>query len=148
MSASSQLRVRAMTADDAVAAQPLLAQLGYEMGLDEVTRRFAAVAAAKDHGVFVAEADDRVVGLLHIYARPALEKPPEAIVQALVVDATGRRGGIGARLMEVAERWAAEGGFRSVTLSSNVVRADAHAFYAACGYTVVATGHLFRKDIP
>jgi GNAT superfamily N-acetyltransferase len=136
-----------MTADDAAAVQPLLVQLGYDMSVAEVTQRLASVLGAENHAVFVAQSAERVVGLLHIYARPALEKPPEAVVQALVVDATGRRGGVGARLMDVAERWAAERGFRSVALSSNVVRDDAHAFYTARGYALVATGHLFRKRL-
>jgi GNAT superfamily N-acetyltransferase len=141
-----QVDVRVMTADDAATAQPLLAQLGYDISAEEVARRFAAVTGAEHHAVFVAQVGARVVGLLHVYARPALEKPLEAIVQALVVDSTARRAGVGARLMDVAERWAAERGLHSMALSSNVVRDDAHAFYRARGYDVIATGHLFRKE--
>jgi GNAT superfamily N-acetyltransferase len=139
--------VRPMTEADLAAARPLLAQLGYDMAPEEVRRRFATVTGAADHAAFVAESDGRVIGLVHVYGRPALEKPPEAIVQALVVDATIRRGGVGARLMDVAERWAAEHGFTSVALSSNVVRDDAHAFYRRRGYAEIATGHWFRKAL-
>jgi GNAT superfamily N-acetyltransferase len=144
---AAPITVRAMTAADLAAAQPLLAQLGYALSPEEVRRRFAAVTAAGDHAAFVAESAGRVIGLLHVYGRPALEKPPEAIVQALVVDATIRRGGVGARLMAAAERWAADQGFGSVALSSNVVRNDAHAFYRRRGYDVIATGHWFRKAL-
>lgn len=144
---SNGTRVRAMTVDDAAAVQPLLAQLGYAMTVDAVTARFATVANHDDHGAFVAQQGDRVVGLLHIYGRPALEKPPEAIVPALVVDATIRRGGVGAQLMAIAERWAADRGFASAALSSNVTRGDAHAFYTARGYEPVATAQLFRKTL-
>ena len=137
--------VRAMTADDLGAARSLLAQLGYAVEAPELARRFATVAATDGHAVLVAHAGAAVVGLLHVYARPAIEKPLEAIVQALVVDAMQRQRGIGGLLMDAAERWAAARGLPAVALSSNVVRAEAHAFYAGRGYTVVATGHLFRK---
>ena len=36
---------------------------------------------------------------------------------------------------------------RSVTLSSNVTRAPAHAFYAALGYRIAATSYILRKDL-
>jgi GNAT superfamily N-acetyltransferase len=52
-----------------------------------------------------------VVALCHIYARPALEKPPEAVVQVLVVDRAHQDKGIGKRMMAAAERWAAARGF-------------------------------------
>ena len=139
--------VRAMTVDDLSAVQPLLAALGYALDAAEIARRFACVAAAPDHAVMVAQSGGRIVGLLHLFARPALEKPPEAIVQALVVDATLRRGGVGARLMAEAERWAAARGYASVALSSNVTRDVAHAFYEARGYARSATAHQFRKTL-
>jgi GNAT superfamily N-acetyltransferase len=87
------------------------------------------------------------VGLLHVYARPAFDKPPEAVVQALVVETTARKYGVGKALMMIAENWARQKGFRSVSLASNIVRGDAHAFYEAIGYSSFATSHLFRKGL-
>src|SRR5260221_5200933 len=113
-----------MTADDLAAARPLLAQLGYEVDATDLARRVATVLEADGHALFVAQSGDRVVGLLHIYARPAIEKPVEAVVQALVVETTRRKSGIGGRLMAAAERWTVARGLTSVALSSNVVRAD------------------------
>ncbi len=141
------ITVRAMTNADLVAARPLLAQLGYALSPEEVASRFARVAAAPDHAVMVAQLDGRVVGLLHVFARPALEKPPEVIIQALVTDETLRRSGVGNILMDEAERWAVDRGFTSVSLSSNVVRDGAHAFYEARGYVRTATAHQFRRDL-
>lgn len=127
--------VQAMAVDGLVAVHPLLVQLGYEVEPEEVKRRFLAVA----------ESDGRVVGFLHMFARPALEKPPEVIVQSLVVDSADRMGGAGRRLMDAAEQWALEEGFRSVSLSSQTDRDDAHAFYARLGYRRVATSHALGK---
>jgi len=102
---------------------------------------------ADDHVLLVGELEGRLVGLIHVYARPALDKPPEAVVQALVVASNGRRGGIGKAMMASAESWARARGFHSVALASQIARDDAHAFYKALGYQIVATSHLLRKEI-
>ena len=136
-----------MTAGDVSVSQGLLSQLGYELDGEEVRRRYDAVVQSADHALMVAEQDQRVVALCHIYARPALEKPPEVIVQALVVDQSCRGSGVGKIMMAAAETWAMDRGFRSVALATQVSRADAHAFYEALGYRREATSHLFRKAL-
>jgi GNAT superfamily N-acetyltransferase len=107
-----------------------------------------AITTFPGHSLLVAERGKRIVGLLHVYARPALEKPPEAVVQAVVVDRSFRGSGIGKAFMAAAERWACDRGYRSVSLSSNVARGKAHAFYEAIGYRRFASSHFFRKELP
>jgi len=141
------LTIRPACADDLPAVRKLLAQLGYDLDKGEVGRRYEAVSNARDHAVFVAEQDGAVVGLMHLYVRPGLDKPPEVIVQALVVDEVARGAGIGRRLMDTAELWAAERGFTSVALTSHVARSEAHAFYQRLGYQIEATSHLMRKAL-
>jgi GNAT superfamily N-acetyltransferase len=136
-----------MTGGDLPDGLALLAQLGYEMSEEEAARRVRAVLATPDHSLLVAEQEGRVIGLLHVFARPAIENPREAVVQALVVDARCRRAGVGRMLMAAAECWGEERDCRSVVLSSNVVRAPAHAFYAALGYRVAATSYVLRKPL-
>lgn len=143
-----EVRLRPATADDVSEIMPLLAQLGYEMAQEEAGRRVHEVLAAPDHALLAAESGARVVGLLHVFVRPAVENPREAVVEALVVADDCRRAGVGRRLMAAAERWGAERGCRSVALSSNIVRAPAHAFYAALGYRVAATAYVLRKPLP
>lgn len=139
--------IREMTQNDIGTICPLLHQLGYELSVDEIEQRVAAVMAMPGHRLTVGIIDDQLVSLLHIYMRPALEKPPEIIVQALVVDSNCRQQGIGKTMMESAEIWAKENGFSSVALTSNVSRNNAHAFYKALSYDIIATSHLFRKKI-
>ena len=136
-----------MTDADRAAARDLLEQLSYPLPLEEVGRRYAALVATPDHRVIVAEAAGQIAGLLHVFARPALENPPEAVVEALVVAGGMRRNGIGRALMAEAERWAAARGLRSVALSSNIARRDAHAFYHALGYATAATSLILRKKL-
>ena len=139
--------IRRMTAEDVPVARALLSQLGYPLDDAELRRRYEAVAVADGHDLMVAEREGRVVALCHLYVRPALDKPPEVVVQALVVDRGARGSGVGKVLMAAAESWAEARGFVSVALASNVVRTEAHAFYEAIGYQRVATSHLFRKTL-
>src|SRR5215471_13663380 len=105
-SGSAGISFRPMVLDDVSRCLTLLAQLGYELDHDEAKRRFLAVAGFPSHSLLVAELEKKIVGLLHVYARPALEKPPEAVVQAIVVDRSLRGSGIGKAFMTAAERWA------------------------------------------
>ena len=139
--------IRAMAPNDIPAARMLLSQLGYELNTNEVERRYNAVRERGDHAVFVAEEDGRTIGFLHLYERPAFDKPPEVIVQAIVVDQTLRRTGIGKTIMSMAERWALERGYSSIALTSNISRSVAHSFYNRLGYKIEATSHLLRKQL-
>ena len=141
------IAIREMGPADISACRLLLSQLGYDLTLQEVKRRYDAIREKQDHAVFVGEQDGRVVALLHLYERPAFDKPPEVIVQALVVDQNWRGTGVGKSMMNMAERWAADRRFSSVALTSSVSRSDAHSFYNRIGYKVEATSHLFRKNV-
>ncbi|WP_428487788.1 N-acetyltransferase family protein [Rhodopila sp.] len=136
-----------MTTEDVPSAQRLLSQLGYSIDVGEVRRRYGAVNQSSDHVLVVAEQGGFIIALCHMFARPALDKPPEAVVQALVVDQASRGNGVGKIMMETVESWAADHGFTSIALASHVSRSDAHAFYEAIGYRREATSYLFRKPI-
>ena len=141
------IRLRPMTAGDVADSAPLLAQLGYPMTLDELAQRVREVLATPHHLLLIAETGGRLAGLVHVYVRPAIENPREAVVQALVVDERWRRAGVGRRLMMAAERWGKDQDCRSVVLSSNTARLPAHAFYTALGYRLAATSCIFRKPL-
>lgn len=139
--------IRDLRKSDLPAVRALLRQLGYETARAEIAGRIDDVVAATDHHAVVAIEDAKAVGLLHVYARPALEKPREAVVQALVVDEGYRGQGVGERLMQAAEAWARTHGLDTVVLYTRVDRADAQAFYARLGYETAATSNLMRKTL-
>lgn len=139
--------IRPMAPTDLPAARTLLDQLGYPLSPEEVASRFGAVTSASGHAVLVAEVDGAVRGLVHIYHRLALDKPSEAVVQALVVDFASRGRGIGRALMREAERWALARGLRSLRLSSHVSRDSAHAFYQSMGFGLAANSVWLRKAL-
>jgi GNAT superfamily N-acetyltransferase len=124
----------------------LLDQLGYPLPEEVVRRRCEQVLATAGHRILVAQLDGRVVGMLHVFERPALEKPPEAVVQSLVIDSDHRGKGIGAVLMRAAEAWAQGRGLASTALYTRVDRSASRAFYERLGYRLKATSHLMVRD--
>jgi GNAT superfamily N-acetyltransferase len=140
------MAVRTITSSDVPAATTLIDQLGYPMPEQEIARRLTAVLANPEHRVWVYEDAGKVVGLLHAFFRPALDKPPEVMVQALVTDTTQRSKGVGEALMQVAETWAREQGCQSVALYSRVDRDRAHRFYERLGYEKKLASAQLRKE--
>jgi len=132
---------------DLPAVRVLLGQLGYQVELAELADRLDRVGSFADHYLAVAEVDGRVAGLLHVFERPALEKPCEAIVQALVVEEAYRGKGVGRILMRHAETWARRRGLVSIALHTRIDRDDAHAFYVRIGYDSATTSHQMRKQL-
>jgi ribosomal protein S18 acetylase RimI-like enzyme len=142
---SSSVTLRDATSEDIPAATQLLSQLGYLLEESEVRKRFGQVNSAAGHRIVVAEMKEKIVGLLHIYRRPALEKPCEAVVQSLVVDAKFRGKGIGAALMREAETWATSQNLESTVLYTRIDREQSRAFYERIGYRLKATSHLMGR---
>ena len=130
---------------DFVAVRRLLDQLGYAPGEAEFRRRFDSVRATAGHRIVVAEEAGMVVGVLHVFERPALDKGCEAVVQALVVDDSVRSRGVGEALMHEAEAWAASRGLPATSLYTGIKRARAHAFYERLGYHIKGTSHLMGR---
>ena len=124
---------------DVSAVHRLIGQLADPADEAAFRARFERVLATDDHRIVVAEVEAEVVGVLHMFERPALEKPCEAVVQALVVDGEARSSGVGEALMREAEIWAQSRKLPSVSLYSRVDRKRAHAFYERIGYRIKAT---------
>ena len=124
---------------DVSAVHRLIGQLADAPDEAAFRGRFERVLATDDHRIVVAEVEGKVVGVLHMFERPALEKPREAIVQALVVDSEARSSGVGEALMREAEAWAQQRKLSSVSLYSRADRERAHAFYERIGYRIKAT---------
>lgn len=123
----------------------LIGQLADAPDEAEFRARFARVSATPGHRVIVAEMDGEVAGVLHVFERPALEKPCEAVVQALVVDGERRGAGIGQALMREAEAWTAARKLASTALYTRIDRERARMFYERIGYRLKATSHLMGR---
>jgi len=113
-----------------------------------VEQRLAQIRRDERHAVFVAQLPDGpLVGWVHAAVRTMLLSEPHVEVEGLVVDAAYRRCGIGRRLMQRVEQWAREKGCCWVYLRSNVVREDAHRFYAMLSYRCIKTQLALLKEL-
>jgi GNAT superfamily N-acetyltransferase len=143
----SAIVVRRGRKEDTGAIAELAGQLGYPSTKEQIELRLERVLPDSAHALFIAETPGgRIGGWLHVFGYHVLESDPRAEVAGLVVDEAQRGSGVGRLLMQHAEDWAREKGYASVTLRSNIVRHDAHAFYQRIGYKIPKTQHVFRKD--
>jgi GNAT superfamily N-acetyltransferase len=143
----STIRLRDAAASDADAIAALLAELGHSVPSTEIPSRLVAVR--EDHGaaLVVVDGADRPLGVISLSRHVALHAPgPIAYITALVTASTARRRGVGQLLVEAAKTWAADHGCVRLSVTSAERRADAHAFYPACGLPY--TGRRFSMEIP
>lgn len=144
---SMSIKISLLSEADLDDAQRLMRDLGYEIEIAELAKRFHAVRAYDDHAIFTARIDGEVLGIVHIYQRAALEKPVEAYVQSFVVSAAKQRTGIGHALMQAAEDWAQARCLHSISLHTSQHREGALAFYTREGFEEVSHGRMLRKSL-
>jgi GNAT superfamily N-acetyltransferase len=143
---TEMLTIRVARSEDHPLIAELCLQLGYACTAEEARPRLEHLLARPDHAVFVAEIHGRgVIGWVHVYLSPLLERELQSEIGGLVTDAAHRGLGAGRLLMQRAEEWTKQNGGRAVCLRSNVVREGAHEFYRHLGYTSVKTSYTFRK---
>jgi GNAT superfamily N-acetyltransferase len=142
----TDLLIREVTPADAPDLARLITQLGYPTSRDGIEKRMAVLARLPGHGIFVAERNGRIVGLVGAYLDYALEiDGAYGRLMGLVVDEAFRGRGIGARLMEWIEGWLRDRGATRLTLTSGKQRIDAHRFYRNLGYE--ETGLRFARPL-
>jgi len=142
-------RIRPMRPEDAAEVAVLAGELGYPATTEEVARRFAAFDGREDLVALVAEdTGGRILGWIQAHAELLLESDPTPVIGGLVVREGARDRGVGKRLLETVESWAAARGYAGIRVRSNVVREQAHRFYERAGYARTKTQHNFTKRLP
>jgi len=127
---------------DAGPLSALLDQLGYPTEKDELRRRLEAV-----DGVLVASVGGEVAGMLVLAIVPVLhEDGPWCRITALVVDQRHRRAGVGAALLDAAERHARAVGCSRIEATSAIDRRGAHGFYRGRGFRELSS-HFMKRPL-
>lgn len=140
--------IRDAVPGDAPEIARLSVQLGYPADAATYEERLPRLLSSPSHAILVCDADgDRLAGYVAIEERLMLVSSGRVEIVALVVDVGNRRAGTGRRLVEAAEAWARTRGGGELFLRSNIVRSEAHAFYAALGYQRHKTQHAYRKPL-
>ena len=99
----------------------------------------------EDADVLLALDGDTIVGLASVYADIlSIRYGQRCWLQDLVVAASYRGRGVGARLLDAATEWAQARGCTHLELTSGAGRKDAHRFYLSQGMT---QGYTFTRQI-
>ena len=139
--------VRKATTSDAARVAELNETLGYPFSIEIMTERLDRVLAREAHVVFVAEMEGAVVGWIEGGEREILAVGRMGEILGLVVAVGARKHGVGRGLVEAVAEWARARGLSGLTVRSNVVRPESHAFYERLGFERFKTQHAYRKEL-
>jgi GNAT superfamily N-acetyltransferase len=142
----SAARIRTARLEDAPSLAALLRALGWFAELEEepresterrVRRHLSACLADNSHSVYVAEAEERVIGYAAVHWLPCLFLPgPEGYVCELFVEEAYRGRGVGRSLLEVIVAEAhGRGCARLMLLTDRDREAYRRGFYTKGGWT-------------
>jgi|GEM_PF-1117547 len=138
--------IRACQASDLEAVLRLYRQLQPEdtTTLEDITRVFAEMSVHPGCEVFVAEFNGSVAGAFTLFILPNMTRSgrPAAVLVNIVVDEPLRGHGIGRAMLEFARDRSQAHDCYALSLTSNAIRTEAHAFYRHCG--MVQHGLSFR----
>jgi GNAT superfamily N-acetyltransferase len=128
-------------------AQPALDD-GKILPMAEAERIFERMRRYPDYTLHVALCERQIVGTLALLVMDNLAHlgAPSAVIEDVAVDPQWQGRGVGTAMMRYALRLAHEKGCYKATLSSNLKRVQAHAFYDALGFE--RHGYSFRTDLP
>lgn len=140
--------IRSVCANDAESLAELCVQLGYASTAEQLRGRLQRIETDANHAIFIAEIETgEIIGFIDLDMRCLAIKDAAVEVCGLVVDQNVRGRGCGRALLQKAEDWAVSMGARDITLRSNVVRKEAHAFYESCGYEIYKQQMAFQKSL-
>jgi len=127
-------------------AQPDLDN-GRVLSLPEAERHFKRIAGYPDYKIHVAFLGTQLVGTFALLIMDNLAHmgAPSAIVEDVAVDPEWQGRGIGKQIMMHALHLSRDKGCYKLTLSSNLKRAKAHAFYESLGFE--RHGYSYRAGI-
>ncbi|MET0328568.1 MAG: GNAT family N-acetyltransferase [Luteimonas sp.] len=128
--------LRSASAIDADDVAALLSEMGYPCTLPEARERIQLITANDRQALVLARSGGRVCGLIALdfmYYLPL--GSTTCRITALVVTSDAQGNGLGRQLLKEAERRARFAGAARLELTSGSQRADAHAFYKACGFS-------------
>lgn len=144
------MQVRRAHATDAAAVNDLLHQLGYpQEDIAATATRIRIWGGDPSSAVYVADADDDLLGLVAIHICPFFERAGSwARIVALVISERARGDGVGSQLVTAAESFAARRGCVRMEVTSADRREDAHEFYRRRGYLGQSgTSSRFLRDL-
>lgn len=139
--------LRDATAADAAQVAALLTELGHPAAARDIPARLKAVRGEGGAVLLAVDSSTSTPLALMALSRQSAIHAPGAIayITALVTTSAARHRGVGVLLVTAAKEWASRNGCVRLSVTSAEHRADAHAFYPACGLPY--TGRRFSTPI-
>lgn len=111
---------------------------------------YLGVISDEDTGFFVAEADGKLAGFIHVFVRDMPESPilihhHYAVVDGIAIRSEFRNQGLGGKLMEKTQEWAAAMGAEYIELNVHEFNRNAISFYEKLGYQT--SSRKMRKSL-
>ena len=147
MSDGSQVKIRPIREEDAIAVADLVAQLGYQRTPEQVRRWIQDLGDRPQQAAFVAELNDEVVAWIDVALEHRLQSDAFGLIGGLVVKDGLRGAGIGRLLCEHAEAWSRQQGAKKIRVTSRSTREAAHRFYLRDGYHQTKISMVFEKPL-
>lgn len=140
--------IRYARSEDAAALAQLATQLGYPASEADIGKRLRTLLERPTQAVFVAcDEEGTVLGCIAAEQRLTLITGTTAEITALIVSPPHRRQGAGRALVLAAELWAHKRGLDQLSVRSNSVREEAHAFYPGLGYQHHKSQHCYLRQL-
>ena len=145
---AAEISFREATKDDLPAILDLYARAldGEALDLAGAEALFERIRSYPDYRLQLAEIDGMLAGTFALLIMDNLGEcgRPSGVVEDVVVEPALQRSGVGRAMMERAMRICRQRGCYKMTLSSNLSRTAAHAFYEALGFE--KHGYSFRIE--
>lgn len=132
-----KISIQQLVAINEIQAQQLCrltAQLGYANEPVAFAQRLQNLISSKTDSIFIAIADDQIVGWIHGTYQLTLESPAFVEILGLVVEAGFRGQQIGKKLVKAVKTWSQAFEVEKMRVRCNVVRLASHEFYKRLGF--------------
>ena len=141
------ITIREVVAEDAAEITVLSHQLGYSISEQQTLQNIYLLKQTKQHEVFVAVHEQKVIGWMGLFYNISLTSPPLCEIQGLVVHEQYRSKGIGKMLIEKAKEWSINKSTKKLRLRCNIKRTEAILFYQKIGFAEVKQQKVFEMKI-
>jgi GNAT superfamily N-acetyltransferase len=139
-------RIRAVRLEDNARVADLICQVGHECTARQMHQRIQRLREHPDYGVFVAELDGEVVGLVAAQLSFHLSREGrQGRLVSLVVDESHQGEGLRHQLMEHLGDWMRKQEVNRVLINTQLNRHETHEFYRQCGFE--KDGYRFVKSL-
>lgn len=139
-------QLESITEAEALEILSLSEQLGYGNNFEMLLGRLQEIIPLKDHAIFVAKAEGKIVGWLHCLICLRVESPLFVEVTGLVVDENVRGQQIGKNLIDTSKKWSRNRGISTIRIRCNVLRTETHKFYQALGFFSTKEQKVFEMS--